>query len=243
MRGVVMRCAMMAVTLAAAAPAHPAPPAVAAPPAVTVSLRHGAPGAREMTFGGIRPTTWASLEDGGEAVLLATAERAASLRWAPVALAAVARPLLRWRWRVDALPARGDLRARRTDDAGARVYVGFRYSPEMVPIGQRIAYWAARRRHGEYPPYAGVAYVWAAAPAAGTVLIHPEYPRLLEVVVRAGGDGLGAWHDEERDPVADYVAAFGTQPPPLSHVAVMSDADDTRDRAAARFSDLVLAPR
>jgi hypothetical protein len=210
---------------------------------VRVSLLHATDGVRELEFGGLRRTAYTTVVEHGERALAASAERAASLRYARVELDAAARPLLRWRWRVDTLPAGGDLRARRTDDAGARVYVGFRYLPGMVPAGQRVAYWLVRRRHGEYPPYSGVVYVWAAAPAAGTVLTHPEYPRLLEVVVRAGKDGLGAWHEEERDPVADYVAAFGAMPPPISHVAVMTDADDTSSTAVARFSDLVLIPR
>ena len=234
MRGVARRWYVVAIVLAAA---------TAAAGAATVTLRHGTPGVRELAFAGIRPSSYATVEDGGAGVLVATAERSASLRYARVELDASTRPMLRWRWRVDALPAGGDLRQRGTDDAGARVYVGFRYSSGMVSVGQRMAYWMARRRHGEYPPFAGVAYVWAAAPAAGTVLTHPEYPRLLEIVVRSGNTGLGAWHDEERDVVADYVAAFGVMPPPISHVAVMSDADDTGSCSRARFSDIVLVPR
>ncbi len=126
-------------------------------------------------------------------------------------------PVLRWRWRVDRLPAGGDVRRRARDDAGARVYVGFRYAPSLVPFGQRLAYWLARMKQGEYPPYAGIAYVWAAATPVGTRVPHPDYPRLLLVVVRSGSDRLGTWVEEERDVRTDAVAACGGPPPPVSH--------------------------
>jgi hypothetical protein len=109
--------------------------ATAAAGAAMVTLRHGTPGVRELAFTGIRPSSYATVEDGGAGVLVATAERSASLIYARVELDASTRPLLRWRWRVDALPTGGDLRQRGTDDAGARVYVGFRCSSGMVPVG------------------------------------------------------------------------------------------------------------
>ncbi len=199
-------------------------------------------GWRELRFAGVPATSYRQVAEGGRTVLLATAERSASLLYTRVEGSLETTPVLRWRWRVDRLPSGGDVRRRALDDAGARVYVGFRYAPSLVPFGQRLAYWLARLKQGEYPPYAGIAYVWAAATPVGTRLRHPDYPRLLLVVVRSGADRLGTWVEEERDVRADAAAACGGPPPPVSHIGVMTDADDTQSSAAARYGEIDLEP-
>jgi hypothetical protein len=111
-----------------------------------------------------------------------------------------------------------------------------------VPFGQRLAYWLARLKQGEYPPYSGIAYVWATSTPVGTRLTHPAYPRLLLVVARSGTDRLGTWVEEERDVLADAVAGFGAPPPPISHLGVMTDADDTQSTAQASYGEIDLEP-
>lgn len=175
-------------------------------------------------------------------VLHAVAEQGASLLYTGVDAAEGISWRLRWAWRVDRLPEGADLAVEATDDAAARVYVGFRHDPGRLTRGQRLRYRLARLRYGEYPPYAGVCYVWATRLPAGTRQIHPAWPRLAEVVLESGGEDAGRYVVEERDPAADYRAAFGGDPPPLSHVAVMTDADDTGSRAAAWYADLELVP-
>ena len=206
-----------------------------------IALRPGA-GWRELRFAGIPPTSYRVETNDGRPVVVADAERSASLLYTRVGGRVEATPVLRWRWRVDRLPAGGDVGRRAADDAGARVYVGFRYRPALVPFAQRLAYWLARVKQGEYPPYAGIAYVWAAVTPAGTRLRHPDYPRLLLVVVRSGADRLGTWVEEERDLLADAAAVCGGPPPPLSHVGVMTDADDTHGAARARYGKIDLEP-
>ena len=196
----------------------------------------------ELRFAGIPPTSYRVEMNGGSPVVVADAEGSASVLYTRIDGSLEATPVLRWRWRVDRLPSGGDVRRRALDDAGARVYVGFRYAPALVPFGQRLAYWLARLKQGEYPPYAGIAYVWAAATPVGTRLPHPDYPRLLLVVVRSGADRLGTWVEEERDVRADAAAACGGSPPPVSHIGVMTDADDTQSSAAARYGEIRLEP-
>jgi hypothetical protein len=203
------------------------------------ALQPGA-GWRELRFAGVPATSYTVETEDGTPVVIATAERSASVLYTRLDGSLETTPVLRWRWRVDRLPAGGDVRRRALDDAGARVYVGFRYRPALVPFAQRLAYWLARLKQGQYPPYAGIAYVWAAATPAGTRLRHPDYPRLLLVVVRSGPDRLGTWIEEERDVRADAAEACGGPPPPLSHIGVMTDADDTRSSAAARYGEIRL---
>ena len=63
------------------------------------------------------------------------------------------------------------------------------------------------------------------------------------IVVEGGRARLGQWLAYERDVVADYRAAFGEDPPPISGVAIMTDADNTGDRASAWFGDVSLEPK
>jgi len=185
------------------------------------------------------PTIYRVLARGSEGELLAVSRKGASLLYTRIT-ADVGAPELCWEWRVDRLPAGADLRRPAAEDAGARVYVGFRYAPELVSRGQRLRYAMARVRYGETPPYAGLDYVWTAAPAAGTTFVHHEWPRLGVVVLHDGREATGEWRRECRDLVADYRAIFGGDPPPVSHVGLMTDADDTRSAATGRYRRITL---
>ena len=117
---------------------------------------------------------------------------------------------------------------------------GFRYRPDMMGPWQRLVYRLARRRMGAYPPYSGLCYVWADRAQPGRIIPSPHYERAVMVVVRSGEAHAGRWLEEERDILADYLAAFGTPPPEISHLAVMTDGDDTGSTAEAWYAGLEL---
>ena len=52
--------------------------------------------------------------------------------------------------------------------------------------------------------------------------------------------GMGQWVTAERDIVADYRRAFGTEPPPIVGIAIMSDSDNTGESARAWYGDVSL---
>lgn len=155
--------------------------------------------------------------------------------------AAVERPVLRWRWKVAAPLAHGDERKKRGDDFAARVYVTFRYDPAKAGFAMRSKYRLAKALYGEYPPHAGIAYVWAAREPVGASWPNPYSDRVRMVVVRSGPSEAGRWLAEGRDIRADYLKLFAEEPPPLAGVAVMSDTDGTGASAEAWFADLALA--
>ena len=150
-------------------------------------------------------------------------------------------PRISWRWKVDKAIANGDVTRREGDDYAARVYVSFRYSPERVPPLVRLKYAAMRILYGEYPPHAGLNYIWDAHAPVGTVVPNPYADRVRMIVVESGTDHLGRWLAYERDVVADYRAAFGEDPPPISGVGLMTDSDDTGESAVAYYGDIALA--
>lgn len=63
-------------------------------------------------------------------------------------------PVVRWRWKVDNVYARGNLLLKAGDDYPLRVYVMFKYDPDRASFGQRTQYALAKLFYGAYPPRA-----------------------------------------------------------------------------------------
>jgi head-tail adaptor len=61
------------------------------------------------------------------------------------------------------------------------------------------------------------------------------------IVVESGSARAGRWVSYERDIAADYRAAFGEDPPPVSGVAIMTDSDNTGERVRAWYGDIALS--
>jgi hypothetical protein len=60
----------------------------------------------------------------------------------------------------------------------------------------------------------------------------------MMVVVRSGPQDVGVWVEEERNIYEDYVKAFGEEPPMINGVAIMTDTDNTKERATAYYGDI-----
>jgi DUF3047 family protein len=126
-------------------------------------------------------------------------------------------PVLAWRWQATALPTGADLRRRAGDDCAARLFVLFEGRTAL-------------------------AYAWATGLPAGAVLPNAYTRRVRTLVVDSGSARLGRWVEHRRDLARDYRRAFGTDPPPIEAVALLTDADDTRSHAAALYGDIALLP-
>jgi len=197
-----------------------------------------------LTFPQVRKQTQYTLVRDDEAgiVVRAEAHAAASGLIRKFDLPAHGRPVLAWRWKVDNLIAKGDVTRKEGDDYPARLYVAFRYSPERLDLGERIKYAAARFLYGEYPPHAGLNYIWETKAPEGTLVTNPFVARVKMIVVESGPARLRQWISYERDIVADYRRAFGEDPPPISGVALMTDSDNTGESAVAYYGDITLRP-
>jgi len=68
--------------------------------------------------------------------------------------------------------------------------------------------------------------------------MYTERVRML--VLESGAARLGEWVEERRDVHADYRRAFGTEAPPITGVAIMTDTDDTGETATAWYGDIAL---
>ncbi len=85
--------------------------------------------------------------------------------------------------------------------------------------------------------------MWDARLPVGTVVRHPGTGRIRKLVAASGAQDLGRWLELERDPLADMRLAFGETPTTLVAVGLMTDANNTRSRAAAWYGPLALIRR
>jgi hypothetical protein len=190
-----------------------------------------------------RHTRYTLTKEAGQLVMKAEAQASASGLIHRLATGARDYPILRWRWKIDNLLLKSDVTRKRGDDYPARVYVTFAYDPKRARIGQRLAYETARLIHGEYPPHAGLNYIWDTRAPVGTVVPNAYTERVRMIVVDSGPEHLGEWRTHERNIYADYVQAFGEEPPAVSGVAIMTDTDNTGESATAYYGPISLSRR
>ena len=146
-------------------------------------------------------------------------------------------PILEWRWRVEALPARADVRTDTTDDAAARLYVTFDY--DDLGVIDRIKLALLRRFGYEKAPSRALNYIWATRRDPGTVIESPYTDQIMMLPIRSGSTRTGEWIRERRNVRVDYRKAFDGAPPPVNGIAIMTDTDNTGGRATALYGDIV----
>lgn len=185
-------------------------------------------------------TRYELVTDDGVQVVQATADNSASGLITRVDLAPGDALLLRWQWKVSNVFEQGDARKKSGDDYPARIYVAFEFQPEQADWFERTKRKTVEVMFGETLPGNALNYIWANRLAEQTFIANAFTDQTMMVAVNSGSDQVGQWVTVERDIVADYREAFGEAPPRIVGVAIMSDADNTGERAQAWYRDLVL---
>jgi hypothetical protein len=199
------------------------------------------PGWQPLVFRKIpSKTRYAIVPDGGSHVLKAESQAAASGLLRPLDADPRTYRILSWRWKVENVLAKGDERTKEGDDYAARVYVAFQYDPASASAWERARYGAYKLLYGEYPPKAVLNYIWANRLPKGEALVNAFTDRAIMIAVESGPELVGRWLTAERDIYADYTRVFGGEPPHISGIAIMTDTDNTGERAVAYYDDLRL---
>lgn len=149
---------------------------------------------------------------------------------------------LRFSWQVPALIERADVRQREFEDAPARIVLAFDGDHDRLDARDQLLFDLAHTLSGERPPYATLMYVWDAQAPLESVVPGNRSSRVRKIVVESGPQRLAGWQAYRRDIVADYRRAFGEAPGPLIGVALMTDADNTGNSAAASYGAVCLGP-
>ena len=192
-----------------------------------------------LTFKKIeRHTTYEVVKDGPVSVVKAVSEASASGLTKAVAINPHEYPIVRWRWKVENLLQKGNVNRKDGDDYPARLYITFAYEPAKVSFGRKLKYQAGRVLFGDIP-IGALNYIWDGKSPVGTVVDNAFTDFAKMIVVESGPQRIGTWVEEERNVYEDYRLAFGEEPPAISGVAIMSDTDNTKERAVAYYGDIV----
>ncbi|MCL6416156.1 DUF3047 domain-containing protein [Aestuariirhabdus sp. Z084] len=193
-----------------------------------------------LTFSGLAPTDYRLVEEGERVILCGVANASASGLVRRIDGNTDHFPEIAWEWRVSNVYSGARLGDRAGDDYPARLYVTFAFQPERADWSTRLKYESYRVLYGEYPPHSVLNYVWANSEAPETFAISPYADNSIMLAVQGGEQYLNQWQFERRHIADDYRKVFGEDPPPISGVALMSDADNTGQKATACFASIEL---
>jgi hypothetical protein len=188
-----------------------------------------------------RPTQYTLVADEGTIVLRAEANASMASLVHPLKLDPKNLPFISWRWKISNVLNKADISTKAGDDFPARMYVLFDYDVSKLSLLQRIKIFLARKLYGREVPAAALCYVWDGKAPVGTSVWSPYTDRVRVIVVESGAANVNRWREAERDLVADFRAAFGEEPPPISGVAVASDTDNTGESVTALYGDIRLS--
>ncbi|MFN3596802.1 MAG: DUF3047 domain-containing protein [Rubricoccaceae bacterium] len=200
-------------------------------------------GLEPLRLGDARPTTYTLVTDGGQTVVRAEANNAASGLVRRIRIDPQQIPVLTWRWKAENVLERGDITRRGGDDYPARIYVIFDYPVSRLSAADRVRYRALQALGYRDVPTRALNYVWANRASETRIVPNPFTDWVQMVPVRSGPAGLGQWHTETRNVAQDYRAAFGEDPPNIVGIAIMTDSDNTRGRVVAYYGDIRMRPR
>jgi len=134
---------------------------------------------------------------------------------------------VRWRWRIEHVYEGGNAEEKSGDDYPIRIYVMFRYDPDVGSFGEKLTYGVAKAFYGAYPPHSTLNYIWSNRSQHKRIMQSPYTDRSQMIILQSGNERAGQWITETVDILQDYREAFGKEPPAEASIAVMNDSDNT----------------
>jgi hypothetical protein len=190
---------------------------------------------RLLTIRNQRPSQFDVVEQDGHRVLMVYSANAGASLSHPLDLDPDRYRTLVWRWRVDELPASGELGRRNRDDHAARLCVSFRPGSGEGERGR-----AFFGLFGETVQPVELCYAWDNRQPVGHVTAHATSERIGLLVLQSGEANARRWIDENRDLLADYRSYFDGEPARITGITLSSGTTNTGERALAWFGDIRL---
>ena len=162
-------------------------------------------------------------DGGGETVLEAASSAAASGLFYERKIDLTKTPILTWRWRVERPVDPPDELSKRGDDFAVRVY--------FVTSGAGML---------SFPD--SVVYVWASRQPEGSSWPNPYTKKARMVAVDSGARHAGKWRTHRRNMREDFRRYFGRDITEITHIAVMTDSDNSKLSARGWYGDIRVAP-
>ncbi|MBB4844753.1 hypothetical protein HNP55_003297 [Paucibacter oligotrophus] len=191
---------------------------------------------------GKQSTRYEVQQRAGRACVLAQANESASLWRRGMNLPAEQVASLQFDWWIGAFSKAASVVEADTDDAPARLLIGFDGDASKLSMRNRLQFDLVRTLTGESPPYALLMYVWDANAPVDTLVTSTRSDRIRKIVLGSGprDPAHQGWASFKRDLLADFTRAFGETPGPVISMALMTDGDNTRSRSDACYGDILL---
>ena len=177
-----------------------------------------APGWSEKSFNG--KTQYSVTIEGDQSYLSAISNASASGLYYKIKYDPREYPFIVWKWRIDDILKKGDARKKSGDDYAARIYVVF---PSFF-------FWDTK----------AINYIWANKLTKNHVVPNPYTANAMMVSVESGSANTGKWITERRNVFLDYQIFFGKEPPKVGAIAIMTDTDDTKEKASASYGTIAI---
>jgi hypothetical protein len=178
-----------------------------------------------------RHSTYSIQTEGDKSFLVARSDNSASGIICTRSFNIYKTPVIRWKWKVSNTFKAGDEKKKSGDDYPLRIYVVFKYNPDHAGLFERAQYNTLKLLYGEYPPHSSINYIWANKKYPERILPNPYTAKTQMILLQKGAERAGVWIEEQANALEDYRKAFGTEPPAEASIAVMSDADNTGEKA------------
>jgi len=188
-----------------------------------------------------RDTAYGVESEAGQAVLHASADGSASAWVYLKRFDVAAAPMLEWRWRVPALIAGAANEDPKREDAPVRVIVGFGGDKTKLPDEEQRYFARIKRLTGRDMPYAMLMYIWDNRNPVDAVVPSAHTSRVKMIVAESGGANVGPWRSYRRNLAQDFERAFGEKPGAVLGFGLMTDTDNTGEKAEGFYGALRLA--
>jgi hypothetical protein len=199
---------------------------------------------KPLTFPKIpRHSTYRIQKDDSKSFLVAVADRSASGIIHAGSFNIYKTPIIQWRWKISNVYQAGDEKKKSGDDYPLRIYVVFKYDPEKAGAWEKAQYKTLKLFYGDYPPHSSLNYIWANKKYPDRILPNPYTAKAQMILLQKGPDRAGQWVDEQVNALEDYRKAFGADPPREATIAIMSDADNTGEKATGYVDYIEVSPQ
>lgn len=191
-----------------------------------------------------QPVQYSLVDEAGECFVRAKSSAAASMWTRHVEFDLAEFPFVEWTWRVNRPVEGEDLDRKGGNDCSARILFGFKGDWSKANFFEQQAVAKEVAKTGYEPPGKLLVYVFSLGKEPEAVIPDPHLgDRARILVASSGGNGLGKWRTVRRNLAEDYRRAFGSDPPPVVSVALMTDTDDTHSTAEADYGKIILRKR
>ena len=188
-----------------------------------------------------KPTDYGLITKDGATVVEARADGSASGLLHPLArLNAREFSHLCWRWKVEDLIKNQDNTRSATEDAPVRLVIRFDGDKSKLDFSERLFAAQVKAVTGQELPYATLMYIWGRATPRETVITSRFTERIRMIVAESGSEKVGEWQDVTRNLYEDFKRAYGEEPGPITAIGIMTDTDNTGEKARAWYGDISL---